>query len=638
MNIISLKRFNLRNKLMFTVLPLVLAAIAVLAVFTHNSLETALKAEIREDIRYKTESLAGHVASWIRMQKLNLESFSEDEIYLTATEDSFKGKAARIAATKKLSGIIEHYNYYEFMGLTDLTGEVIAASNEKKVGVTIADRQYFKDVLKLDKGSLISGAVKSRASGKPIFVILKQLRDKGKPVGVFFAVVKLYSFTEQFIVPVKVGKSGYAYMYGKDGLLLAHPNPDHILQLNMNELDFGPKMLKMGNGEMEYRFEGSDKYTIFRKIDGTDWSIATAMEIKEIFTPVYKLTRSILLIAGVTALLLGAVLVWLANSIVRPVINIAHGLNEVSVQVASAASQVSSASHSLADGSSEQAASVEETASSLEEMSSMTQRNAENSNETNRLMHEEAGPNFELITRRTEQADRSIEEAVKTGEEMSVIIKTIDEIAFQTNLLALNAAVEAARAGEAGAGFAVVADEVRNLALRAAEAAKQTNDLIKMQNEKNAEVQNMNRQVAEALAVNNDLAGKMATLVDEVSHASREQSDGIKQINDAVANMDRIVQQNAANAEETASASEELSAQAEQMKALIENLRRTVDGDKSDASPDRVYSTPMDRTGTAASVERGPVTAAQKALPSVGGKMNERTRIASSKGRGKEAA
>ena len=236
---------------------------------------------------------------------------------------------------------------------------------------------------------------------------------------------------------------------------------------------------------------------------------------------------------------------------------IIDGLGAGADQVSAASAQVASASQSLAEGASEQAASIEETSSSLEEMASMTKRNAEGATQANTLM-EHSKNCMDRLT-------KSMDETSAASEEISKIIKTIDEIAFQTNLLALNAAVEAARAGEAGAGFAVVAGEVRNLALRAAEAAKNTSVLIE-------DTVKKVKEGGDLVVETNDSFLKVSELIREIAAASLEQSQGVEQITTAVAQMDKVVQQNASNGEESASAAEELSAQAEQMNSITEDL------------------------------------------------------------------
>jgi methyl-accepting chemotaxis protein len=276
----------------------------------------------------------------------------------------------------------------------------------------------------------------------------------------------------------------------------------------------------------------------------------------------------------IIAVLLGF---FLGRSITAPVNMVVAGLTEGSDQVASASSQVSAASQSLAEGSSEQASAIEETSASIEELSSMTAQNAENANQANTLMAE--------TSRVVNEANGSMQELtgamkeITTGsEDMAKIIKTIDEIAFQTNLLALNAAVEAARAGEAGAGFAVVADEVRNLAMRSAESAKSTANLIDDSIKRIKNGSEIVVRTNEAFDKVLNGAKKVGELVGEIAAASSEQAQGISQIGKAISEMDKVVQSNAANAEESASASEELSAQAMQMKDFVGEMITVVRG------------------------------------------------------------
>jgi methyl-accepting chemotaxis protein len=272
-----------------------------------------------------------------------------------------------------------------------------------------------------------------------------------------------------------------------------------------------------------------------------------------------------------------ALMVVIGRSVTRPLKTVIQGLTDACNQVAAGSEQVSSASQSLAEGASEQAASIEETSSSLEEMSSITKQNADNAGHADSLM-KEAKQVISLANESMARLIHSMEEISRSSEETSKIVKTIDEIAFQTNLLALNAAVEAARAGEAGAGFAVVADEVRNLAMRAAEAAKNTSALIEgtvKRIEDGSELVTKTSQDFGEVAKAADAVGK---LVAEIAGASDEQAQGIGQVSEAVGEMDKAIQQNAAHAEESASASEEMSAQAKEMKTSVQKLITLVAG------------------------------------------------------------
>jgi len=247
-------------------------------------------------------------------------------------------------------------------------------------------------------------------------------------------------------------------------------------------------------------------------------------------------------------------------------------ISNASGQVSAGSKQISDGAQSLAQGSTQQAASVQQLSASISDIAAKTKTNAEMAGRAATLASN-IKSSAEKGNGQMDEMMTAVKDINESSQNISKVIKSIDDIAFQTNILALNAAVEAARAGQHGKGFAVVAEEVRNLAAKSAEAAKDTESLIADSISKAELGSRIADETSESLKEIVSGIEESTRLVGDIARSSEEQTVGIDQINNGVDQVAQVVQQNSATAQESAAASEEMSGQSLMLEGLVSRFK-----------------------------------------------------------------
>ncbi len=559
---------TLKSKLILLIIPLVLLPAVLLTYTFYRSTQNDLKVKIQESLGTTQKAYINAIES-TKIKGLNYAAF-------LANDNSIKEAVSYAAMTDDNQSILDILvKYYKVLDLnniefTNKEGVVLARGHKpEKSGDSKKDFPFTKKVM----------------SG--------QVNTWDYEIGKNGITLKFGSPT--FEGDEFTGFVGYGYYINNSFLKsigdVANAELAFILKNNKNLVAATNEAIGLQdfNGDfLEESFTGQERIELKREIggqiyaamylpiiDGNKQVFGSMGIFKDITRDIESQKRNLIFSASLifSAVLLALIIaLYVIRSIVTPFNVSIKRMEDSAGNVSLASQQIASGSHELAEGSSEQAAALEETASSMEELASMSRQNADNSVKADGLMqetHSVVNSSNESMTDLT----ISMEDISTSSQEASKIVKTIDDIAFQTNLLALNAAVEAARAGEAGAGFAVVADEVRNLAMRAAEAAKNTAELIdgivSKVNNGSELVNETNTKFSQVSGSTNDVA----SLIKEISAASNDQAEGIGQVNKALSEMDAVVQRVAANAEEFSGASEEMNAQVEQMGIAVGEMK-----------------------------------------------------------------
>ncbi len=611
-----MKKRSLKFKLIVGGILAAIVPLAVVGLFSIKTSSTAIVSIAKDRAEIVAKNLAALTNVVMEQETKLATELAHTSSVLSGAEKVLESGVENAGdALNDLDNVLGRFfqdggNSYEIIFMADTNGVTIADSMKgalRAKKISVADRDYF---IAAKSGKITIGKpVKSKASGKPVVVVAVPLQTaSGNFSGVFGTVLKLDALSEK-ITSVTLGTTGYPFMIDNEGLTIAHPNTEFILELNLAKLEgmesITTQMISQKTGVDTYTFKGTDKIAGFAPVAATGWSIGVTQNEAEFMAPVHAI-RNIVLIAATVflAITLFGVL-WFVRGVMAQLgqdpseialvaDSIAKG--DLTVQFNSSGKKITGVYANMKEMTEnlltmfrDITGGVQTLTSSSTELSAISQQMASGAEQTSQKSNnvasaaEEMATSMNSVAAATEQTTTNLQMIVSAAEEMSA---TINEIAS-------NIAKGSHTTSEAVKKAEHVSGKMADLGKAALEISKVTETIAGISEQTNLLALNATIEAARAGAAGKgfavvaaeikELAKQTAQATDEiggkigdVQTTTRESVAAIETIVAIINEINTIVTSVAAAIEEQSATTQEISNNVSQAAAGVQEVNENV--------------------------------------------------------------
>jgi len=313
---------KIANKISLSFLAVGLILTSIAASFFYLIAKDALQKSIYKNLDTAVASRTDHIGTYLEMLEASVGQLSksvvlENLLKVNGKEDSgwrdaFEVAMKRLARTKEINPAIA-----EFL-LLDVTGKVVASSNESSVGLDKSTDSIF---LGGQKETYIKDAYYSEVAKEPLMAVSTPFLDSqtGKFLGVLAASVRLTDLNNITASETGMGDTGEIYIVNKYGFMVTPTRfkEDVVLKQRVDTQNVRRARLHEGREHALSKKKRIDVFPDYRGVQvlGTheyipqmQWAVLAEIDAKEAFVPLAKLRLIFsltLLIVPIAAWLLG---------------------------------------------------------------------------------------------------------------------------------------------------------------------------------------------------------------------------------------------------------------------------------------------------------------------------------------------